>query len=427
MISGLSLHQTNRSLIEQHQRGTLASGIHSAPNFSPGQPESERTSQSAGDTEIALVWQYSELERQRKENAAILDAAEEALVLISADHRIVMANIHFCDMLGAPRDEILGIHVHQIRPLLLTIFGSELVCNLLRWRSGPVPDDKLEIQQVFPNARIYQLAIRDAGSPDADGFGRLFAFRDITHDRELDRLKDEFVATVSHELRTPLTSIAGFLDLLTRGSAGELPAQAQSFLGIIQRNVTGLISQVNELLEFSSVEAGGVSLEFERVSVRSAINEAIAMVSPMLAERGQRLAIDLPDALPQIRADRGRLVQVLMNLLSNANRYTPAGGIVSVSARQDAHVVRFDVVDTGIGINAEDCELIFTRFYRVKGNSNPEMGSGLGLPIARSLVERMGGQIGVQSVPGKGSTFSFTIPIARTSAERDLRALPRQQ
>ena len=226
-------------------------------------------------------------------------------------------------------------------------------------------------------------------------------------------MKDEFVATVSHELRTPLTSIAGFIDLLLRGSAGPMPDQAIEYLGIVQRNVAGLTGQVQELLEFSRLESGSFPLSLESFDLRSVVSEAVATISPLITNRGHSLTIDLANTLPAILADRSRLVQVLVNLLSNANRYTLDSGAISVHARRDDQVVRIDVRDTGIGLSQREQDLVFTRFYRAREDAHPQIGSGLGLPITKSLVERMGGAIWVQSAPSHGSTFSFTIPIAR--------------
>ncbi len=425
MLGGLNPHQLNAALIERHQARsgvrpeqiTLSAPVphptHQAPvstGYLPGTIDDLR---DQSDTEMALVWQYAELERQRAENAAILDAADEAMVLISEDHRLANANQRFCDLLGSSKDRLLGLHVHQIRPILLTVFGDDSFCRTLRWnRDQPLVVGQ-QIDQVYPEPRSHALVVADVAGADQTEHGRLFALRDITDQLELDRMKDDFIATVSHELRTPLTSISGFLDLLIRGSAGELPGQAQSYLGIVQRNVTGLIDQVNELLEFSRLEAGAFEIALDEIDPRSVMTEAIAMISPMVNERHQRLNLDLDDSIPSISADRGRLIQVLVNLMSNANRYTLDGGTITIAASVSEGFVRFDIADTGIGLSQREQELIFTRFYRVQTNANPDdMGSGLGLPIAKSLVERMGGRIWVRSAPSRGSIFSFTIPVA---------------
>ena len=135
------------------------------------------------------------------------------------------------------------------------------------------------------------------------------------------------------------------------------------------------------------------------------------MISPMINGRHQRLNLNLDDRIPPVLADKGRLIQILINLISNANRYTLDGGNNTISVSISEGMVRFDIADTGIGLSPREQELIFTRFYRVENNTSPDdMGSGLGLPITKSLVERMGGSICVKSAPSRGSVFSFTLP-----------------
>jgi PAS domain S-box-containing protein len=236
---------------------------------------------------------------------------------------------------------------------------------------------------------------------------------DLTEARESDRLKNEFVATVSHELRTPLTAIAGFVDLLLDGAAGDLNETMQRYLTVAQGNGRRLGNLINDLLDMSKIEAGKVELRLLPVDLAGAIGQAVDAVAPQVQTKGQTLAVETPDDLPLVLADTTRLVQVLTNLLSNANKYTPEDGSISVSASRCDDLLRIEVADTGVGLTPEEQAQVFDRFYQAQGsNRKITGGTGLGLAITRSLVELHGGKIGVTSEPGAGSTFWFTLPVA---------------
>lgn len=230
--------------------------------------------------------------------------------------------------------------------------------------------------------------------------------------------KTEFISFVSHELQQPMTSIKGYTDLLLKGTAGEISETQGSFLEVIRSNVERLDKLVRDLLEVSRIEAGRLRLEVEPVDLRGAVEEAVRTVQKQIAAKSQRLQVEVPEALPLVYADSHRLVQVLTNLLSNAYKYTPEGGSILVVAQPedklgDGGIVRCSVSDTGIGISPEDQEQLFTKYFRAQDPAvNDEPGTGLGLVITKSLIELQGGEIDVESEPGKGSTFSFTVPVA---------------
>jgi PAS domain S-box-containing protein len=368
---------------------------------------------AAREAESALVWQYEQLDWQRREIAAILDAADEAIVLVSPDWRLANANRRFCDLIGIPADDLLGLQVAQVRLPLSNIFGSEELPKLLEWhRDVEIEEVPIHLRQSAPLARDFELTVADIRGADRTEHGRLFAFRDITRQLEADRIKDEFIATVSHELRTPLTSIAGFVELLADGSAKRLPDDAGKFLGIIQRNVAHLIEQVNELLDFSRLQAGAVKITPGLVVPAAVVQEVVALLEPQIKGRAQLMTVEIAPGMPAAWADAPRLAQILVNLLTNASKFTPDAGSISITVGPEDRHIRFDIADTGVGLSEADQRLIFSRFYRVQSSSRQAPGSGLGLPIARILVERQGGRIQVTSQPGAGSTFSFTIPQA---------------
>lgn len=266
-----------------------------------------------------------------------------------------------------------------------------------------------------------QVWVRQAISAADDRHGNpallVFQVVDLTQTREADRLKNEFVATVSHELRTPLTAISGFIDLMLDGAAGELNDVARRYLTVAQGNGRRLGALINDLLDMSKIEAGRLELRPAPVDLGGAVAQAVDSVSAQVQAKRQDLAVNLPPDLPAVHADAGRLVQVLTNLLSNANRYTPDEGRIAVAATRDGAMVRVAVSDTGIGLSADQAAQVFDRFYQAQGgNRQLTGGTGLGLPITQSLVHLHGGEIGVDSAPGAGSTFWFTLPIAEEAS-----------
>jgi signal transduction histidine kinase len=230
--------------------------------------------------------------------------------------------------------------------------------------------------------------------------------------REANRLKTEFVSMVSHELRTPLTSIQGYVELLLEG-AGAPDGERRECLTLVKGNAYRLLGLIDDLLDLSRIEGGRIDLQRAAVELAPLIEGAARSLRPLIEARQQRLALELDDALPPVWADPDRVTQILTNLISNANKYTPVGGSVTVAARRDGESVRVEVRDTGIGLTAEEQAQLFTRFFRARRRAaEPAAGTGLGLVITRLLVELHGGQITVTSAPGQGSTFGFSLPVA---------------
>jgi signal transduction histidine kinase len=242
--------------------------------------------------------------------------------------------------------------------------------------------------------------------------GTVIVLRDITLEQGVARAKNDFVSLVSHELRTPMTSIKGYTDLMLKGAVGALNEQQKSFMTIVKSNVDRMADLVSDLLDVSRLEAGRVRLMLERLDLAGVILEISQELTETMRQRELTLHFDLPPGLPPVCADRGRIVQVLLNLLSNAYRYTPAGGKITIAVHALGDEVQVDVIDTGIGIPDKDREAIFERFYRADHPVVREQaGTGLGLPIARSLIEMHGGRLWLRSEVQVGSTFSFTLPV----------------
>ncbi len=244
--------------------------------------------------------------------------------------------------------------------------------------------------------------------------------------KELDRLKSNFLATISHELRTPLTSVIGYSEMMLEGLGGPLTAEQREYLQIIMDKGESLLGLITSILDISKVEAGRVKLVVSPVDVNSLMRDAVATVAPLARKKGLQVTWQ-PAKLPAVQCDREKIRQALINLTSNAVKFTPTGGSVTVEARADGDDrVAISVADTGIGITPQNQGRIFDVFYQVDGSTTREFGgAGLGLAIVKSYLEAHAGTVTVSSVAGKGSTFTLTLPVAASGpAAIAVRAAP---
>ena len=224
-------------------------------------------------------------------------------------------------------------------------------------------------------------------------------------------MKEEFLALTTHDLRSPLTVISGVINFFTSGRLGDMTPEQKNMVAMMERNTQSLIELVNDLLDASKLESGTMRLDLASIDLGGLVRELREGMLPMAREKGITLEESVPEDLPPLRADRPKFRRVLVNLLSNALKFTPKGGSVEVGARAENGFVRVSVADTGVGIAPEDMERLFDKYEQARSRATrSEKGTGLGLYITRQLVELHGGQIKVDSQEGKGSTFSFTIP-----------------
>ncbi|MDP3617516.1 MAG: HAMP domain-containing sensor histidine kinase, partial [Rhodoferax sp.] len=229
--------------------------------------------------------------------------------------------------------------------------------------------------------------------------------------KELDRMKDDFMSTVTHELRTPLTSIRAFSEILLEDQQMEVP-ERKKFVTIIVKEAERLTRLINQVLDMAKIESGNAEWRTTELDLRQVIEESVASTYSLFNDRHVTLTQDLAADTPSILADRDRLIQVMLNLLSNAVKFCdPTRGQVHIALRQEAGALRVDVRDNGRGISTVNQNIIFERFRQVGDTmTDKPQGSGLGLPISRHIIERFGGRLWVQSEPGNGATFSFTLP-----------------
>ncbi|RLC98289.1 MAG: hypothetical protein DRI77_05345 [Chloroflexi bacterium] len=233
--------------------------------------------------------------------------------------------------------------------------------------------------------------------------------------RQADRAKSEFVSFVAHELGTPMTSILGYTQVLAKQDFGSLSSEQEQFVATIHRNVERMQLLVSDLQDVSRIETGQLLLEPRPTSLADVLGDALQATRVQVEARSQQLTVEMPNNLPLVQADPARMTQVMINLLSNAYKYTPEGGHIRVRAWLQKGCVHCAVSDTGIGISPENMAKLFTKFFRSDDATVREIpGTGLGLSIVKSLVELQGGTIEVESQVGEGTTFTFTVPVAAT-------------
>jgi signal transduction histidine kinase len=228
--------------------------------------------------------------------------------------------------------------------------------------------------------------------------------------KSLDRLKDDFMSSVTHELRTPLTSIRALAELMVDEAAMDAD-QRQQFLGIIVAETERLSRLVNQVLDMAKIESGSVEWRNSDVDMRALLTQAAQTTSEMFHERGATLALTMPEKVPTLLADSDRLMQVVLNLLSNAAKFVPTeGGRVEMRLTTDAQGMKVEVQDNGPGVPDEQQAVIFEKFRQGGDAARRPQGTGLGLPISRQIVEHFGGRLWLQCAPGRGACFAFELP-----------------
>ncbi len=357
---------------------------------------------------------------QRSRFLAILEASADAIVVVDRNGIVQMANRAAERLLGVRRERLIGKHCHD-QILSWTEDGvrvCEVACPL------KFPERVREAVECWvPISGRGKSWVEVASGHIFDERGEIdgvvHIYRDLTPRRKAEELKEAFLSMVSHELKTPLNHIKGFASTLLQTDVEWDPATQREFLEVIDREADRLAWLVDNLLEFSRLQAEGKeALRPERIHPQDVLDEALEQMAPSLRDHVLRVRT-APD-LPVLWADPLALRRILVNLLDNAAKYSRPGSEIEVEIRREGGALLFQVRDQGIGIPPEEQDRIFDRFYRGRGPTRRTAGTGLGLAICRSLVEAHGGRIWVESAPGQGSTFSFLIPL-REGEEEALR------
>jgi PAS domain S-box-containing protein len=364
----------------------------------------------------------------------LLECAPDAIFEIDREGRITLVNRMAEIQFGYQRGELVG---QPIEILVPEAFRPQHEGHRTRFRERPVTRPmgsgiKLEAQRKDGSTFPVEISLSPVG--EGEDFQVAAIVRDISErrkaeeelaaarelyiagmesrNREVERanlLKNEYLANISHELRSPLHTIIGFSDLLEEESAGELNQQQKRFVGHVGKDARHLLALINDLLDLSKIEAGKLELFREVFRPEPVIDEALESILPRARAKSLELKAHV-EIQETIYADKTRFTQILTNLLTNAVKFTPEGGSVGLDAGPSGRFAKIAVSDTGIGIPAELHDAVFDKFYQVRAAKQGAEGTGLGLAITRRLVEQHGGTIWIESEPGHGSRFSFTVP-----------------
>lgn len=348
-------------------------------------------------------------------NQTILESIGDGVLVTDSNAQIILSN---------PAANRLARQYLVARPLweVLADVRPEVLAQLESHMAGAIEDEYLNIRfewnQRTIAANIAPVALRMPDQSQAS-VGHVMVLRDITHEAELDRMKTIFLGSVSHELRTPMTAVKGYVDLLSDLEAESLSEAGRQYLGVIQNNIKRLLGLANDLIDMSRIEVGELALYRELIELEPIVMGAVDTVKQEFDKRGLSLEVQVEPDLPLLYLDRHRIAQVMLNLLTNAYKYTPHGG-ATVRVSHADHTVYIEVSDTGIGVSDEERSHLFERFFRSQHEVVQRAGgSGLGLTITKSMVELHGGSISVQSQPNQGTSFLVSLPVVQLRESRE--------
>ena len=357
----------------------------------------------------------SQLIVEKKKSEAIVASIPDPVIMVDEGNKVLLMNqaarrllqVHGTDWQGKPLGEIVD------NDRWLTLLSGRGA----RADETAQQDTLLSIQRTGQQALYFRPRQTTIVDESRNILGVVILLQDVTRFKNLDRMKSEFIATVSHELRTPLTSINMAVDILSREVLGSVNEPQRDMLVTAKDDCERLTKLVKELLDMSRLESGKYELRSEKINLRSVVEEALKPLRLQFREKGIHLETEIPPSTPEVPGDQQQLSWVVANLVSNALRYTPADGTVTIHSDLLDDSIRVSVKDSGRGIPADAVEVIFDKFVQIKQSTDAMPGSvGLGLAIAKEVVEAHGGRIWVESSVGQGSTFFFTIPRSERSS-----------
>ncbi|GAA0620528.1 hypothetical protein GCM10009422_15230 [Brevundimonas kwangchunensis] len=366
-----------------------------------------------------LVWRYIRTRRTLLDavqataarQTAIFDSAIDAILTLNPSGSIETLNAAATRMFGWEPAELERRDVS----LLLDLAGDGEAAFLTRLGSRHGAIDEGLVRELTARRRSGESFPVDVALSSMElptGTHIVAVIRDISERRRVEEMKQQFVSTVSHELRTPLTSIAGSLGLLAGGAAGELGDKAGRLIGIAQANSQRLVRLINDILDIEKAESGQMTLDMSELDLRQIAERSIDSVRGFADGLGVSLTLQ-EGPIAQVRGDEDRLIQVVVNLLSNAAKFSPTGGAVSISVQPETRIARLSVSDQGPGIPDEFRSRIFSKFAQAdSSDTRAKSGTGLGLAIAREIAERHGGRLWFESAAGEGATFHLDLPLS---------------
>jgi PAS domain S-box-containing protein len=355
---------------------------------------------------------YQQVNDERARLDAIIENSGDGVMILDPDRTIQAWNRALVGMTGVPAEEAIGRHCYEV--LNLHNRQGVSVCHTACPLVKPPGDGRLYAEGDTLRADGIKVSLADNYSPQYDEEGNLSSViasvRDVSRLREAEELKNTLLSIISHELKTPVSIIKGYAGTLVRQDAHWDNETLTEGLSIIEEEADKLNELINNLLDASRLQAGGLKLQFTYLDLPSMAEQVVEKFRPQTQRH--TLSTDFPSNFPPVRGDYERIREVLSNLIGNAIKYSPNGGQIRVGGAVEQDEVRVWVSDEGIGIPATEQERIFDRFTRVDSSLTRQMpGAGLGLFLVKSVVEAHGGRVWVDSRPGQGSTFSFTLPI----------------
>ena len=362
--------------------------------------------------EVDLRGQIETLEHEYERVATALGNMADGILIVDADLRVTRANLAALRLLHQRDETIYG---HTLAEVVRDHELVEVLSAAMRERGQR--STTVRLAPGGEEARFLKATgIPLEPAPDSDRPAGLLVLQDVSELRRTETVRREFVGNVSHELRTPLASLKALVETLEEGALDDPPA-AREFLGQMHVEVDNLAQLVQELLELSRIESGQAQLNREAVSPLSLLRAAERRLGRQAERVGVQLAVEEAPDVPAVYADPQLVERVLLNLVQNALKFTPAGGTVHLTATEHEGGVRLSVSDTGIGLPAEELDRIFERFYKVD-RSRASRGTGLGLAIAKHIIQAHGGRIWAESPgEGQGASFHFTLPLAPAPTE----------
>jgi two-component system, OmpR family, phosphate regulon sensor histidine kinase PhoR len=375
----------------------IAARDFSSRNHPPDIPELRELSLALHEMERELNDAFAALSSDRDRLSAALAAGSEAVLALDASNRVLFASPAAQRLFGR---DVAGL---EGRPLAWVLPDVEVAEALeAARRSGPHT-----IVLTRPGDRHIQIV---ASSLPGDGdWSALLVCSDVTEVRRTERVRRDFLANVSHELRTPLAALKSVIETLSAGALQD-EESARGFLKAADSEVDRLVQMVEEILELSRIESGEIPMARQRVNVPEVLESAVRRLSPAAERAGLHLVLHGGDSIPHVPGDTARLERAVLNLIANAIKFTPAGGVVTVSATPAEGSVRIEVADTGPGIDPADLPRIFERFYR-GDRARGSGGTGLGLAIVKHIAQAHGGTVSAQNRSDHGAVFTITLPL----------------